>query len=120
MITKKEVVDGLQNGTIRLELSQWGDGMRGVGLYRRGEMRPIERIAEPAWHVDQHDGLQYADLDQYPTWAYYIFGAYALSRQARAMLAAYCAAHEEAILAWCDGDQTATLPLFVAATLPPG
>jgi hypothetical protein len=111
MITSKEARTALTSGEMTLELSQWGDGDRGVGLYRKGSTMPIERIAIMHWHVDQEDGLQYADKEL-ETWFYEIFGAGELSNQAREMLQAFCKDHAEVIVAWCDGDETAVLPRF--------
>ena len=115
MKTKQQIIDGLADGTYTLALSEWGDGMRGVGLYAKGSHTPIERIVCEPWHVDQSQGLQSAEMardtyGQNASWPYDIYGAHDLSTQARAMLVAHCMDHEDAILAWCAGDETQVLP----------
>jgi hypothetical protein len=108
MITRHQLIDGLRSGAYRIELAEWGDGQRGVGL-QRANGNTIERIALAPWHVDQDDGLQFADKARYQGWYYNIFQAVELSKQARQLLVAHCKAHEAEILEWCEGDEEATL-----------
>lgn len=109
MITTTQLIAGMHFGRMSLILTEFGDGMRGVALIRAGSNMPIERIALPAWHVEQDDGLQFANRAA-EGWYYNIFGAGELSNQAREELVAHCRQHEDAILAWCNGDETAVLP----------
>ncbi len=115
MIKLAELNEKLVDGRMVLEIAEFGDGMRGVALFKTGDPSPIERIALMAWHVEQdQDCLQYADKDN-PLWFDRIFGAGELSNQARAALQQFCEDHEDVILAWCDGgDEDAKLPAYEA------
>lgn len=110
-LTRLQVVRGLSRGELELSLGVWGDGSRGVGLYYTGDRMPIERIAVQSWHVDQPDDtLIFADEEADPVWFVEIFGAGSLTSQARELLVDHCRAHEAAIIAWCNGDESAKLP----------
>lgn len=106
----RRVVAGLATGKLSLEMSEWGDGMRGVGIYHIGNGVPIERIAVSRWHVDQDEGLQYADRKLAPNWFWRVFNAGALTNQAREMLADHCRDNEELIERYCIGEETEDLP----------
>ena len=109
MITKPKLLEALQTGRMTVQLSEWGDGQRGVGLYYAGDNTPIERIVCAPWHVDQDDHLQHAESSD-GNWKHSVYNAYHLSKQARAYLVSWCQMYEDEIFAWCDGDETATIP----------
>lgn len=105
----------LADGRLQLTLAEFGDGMRGVALFKRGANTPIERIALAPWHVDQDEGkLVFADRNAAPGWYYRVFGCDCpngrLAAEAREILQEHCRAHEAAILAWCNGNVAAVLP----------
>ena len=110
MITKQKLVDGLTSGEMVLQLSEWGDGSRGVGLYYKGNNMPIERIAMQAWHIDQDDDTLIIADKEHEVWYYELFGAGSLSNQARKLLTDHCLSNEDTIIAWCNGDEQAFLP----------
>jgi hypothetical protein len=112
-ISLAEINNALATGAITMELAECG-GHRGVYLFRKDETVRMEAIALDPWHVDQDDGLQYADYERAPGWAINVFGAVALSHKARKALQDFCREHEEGILAWCDGDEDYELPFYPA------
>lgn len=99
-----ELKQGLENGSLRLELSTWGDGMKGVGLYCGENRMPIERIAVERWHCEQDDDIIYADKDDAPGWFYNVFQAGELSNKARAHCVDICQRNKQVILDYINGE----------------
>jgi hypothetical protein len=113
-MTLSECKAGLKSGMLVLQLSTWGDGMMGVGLYRKGAHTPIERICIAPWHVDQDDEeMIFADRNEAPGWFYNIFHAGELSNKAREFCTDYCLDHTDEITAYFDGEYETVLPVPV-------
>lgn len=110
IMTLSDLKAGLKDGSLVLELSTWGDGMHGVGLYRKGHDIPLERIAIEHWHCEQDDEIIYADKDDAPGWFYNVFQAGELSNKARTYLVDFCKLYEDIIMDYINGEYELELP----------
>jgi hypothetical protein len=111
VINQAQLIQALLNDTYTLKLAISHISLRGVALCHTRSHDIIEWIVLAPWRADQGAHLLNADSSA-GQWRYCFFCASHLTNQARAYLVEWCDRHEQAILRWCAGDESVSLPPF--------
>jgi hypothetical protein len=111
VITKTQLIQALLDESYTLKLAISHNSLRGVALCHTRSHDIIEWIVLAPWRAEQGTHLQQAYASG-ARWRYCVFCASLLTAQARAYLIEWCAIHEQAILRWCAGDESVSLPPF--------